>query len=168
MGCNERPIFIKHAKRCDYCKAEARERAKVAMREYTRAKQKEADPDWLRRRQEARARWRAKMAILDRAPGPLPLPAKPLAAAMDAIAERLHRENGDDAPGIQIVCEKTGVQPRLLLRWRIGEIAKVQFEVADRALTALDLLWWEVWDEDRYPVEHAAVAAALNGNGHRG
>lgn len=76
------------------------------------------------------------------------LPAGPLAAAIVHLAERIAAEHGlDTRGGLWLACGRYGVSPRNVFAWRTGERAFVNFEVADRVLTASPLNWWDVWVE---------------------
>lgn len=46
------------------------------------------------------------------------------------------------------VCRKAGIADRSYREWREGSRATIEFRTADRILTRLGLLWWEVWDEE--------------------
>lgn len=68
------------------------------------------------------------------------LPARPLADALMRIAAR---------SDLASVCERADIPERILMRWRRGEgSGVVEFDHADRVLTRLGLLWWDVWNED--------------------
>jgi Zn ribbon nucleic-acid-binding protein len=69
------------------------------------------------------------------------VPAAPLAAAIDRYARRNGLELAE-------VCESAGIDPRNQYGWGHGERDTVQFDVADRVLQALGLLWFDVWDYD--------------------
>ena len=79
------------------------------------------------------------------------LPGRPLALAIDRLAE--------DAD-LGVICELAGIIDRLVTAWRRGE-RNVEMELADKALTRLDLLWWEVWSEEtvRVPLFEVNVYA---------
>lgn len=72
------------------------------------------------------------------------LPAFPLGDAVCALAER---EGIDFATA----CARMETPERTVFAWVQREREIVQFDVADRALTRLDLFWWEVWPPDAYP-----------------
>jgi hypothetical protein len=90
---------------------------------------------------------------------PPELPSGPLADRVQAVIEA--RENGGDPHRITVtkeeLCGTIGISSRSLERWLGGARTMVQFEVADRVLTALELNWWDVWE----PAEYPEVAAAL-------
>lgn len=86
------------------------------------------------------------------------LPAAPLATALVSYLRRnapLNPETGE--PLANPVLEGMGIEPRTFYAWRVGERASVRFAVVDRALTAMGLNWWDVWD----PAEHPEVARQL-------
>ena len=68
-----------------------------------------------------------------------PLPSAQLAAAIDRRASR------SDLPA---VCELAGVHERQVTRWRRQEQPDIPAAVADQVLVGLDLLWWDVWNEN--------------------
>lgn len=74
------------------------------------------------------------------------LPAKPFLPAMqlaDAVMALAARE------GLGVVCGRAGVPERVVARWRLGEMSgRVDPDMADQVMTALDLFWWEVWTVD--------------------
>lgn len=77
------------------------------------------------------------------------LPGRPLARAIDRVAE------GSD---IRTVCDIAGIEERLVWAWRSGE-RNVELATADTVLTRLDLLWWEVWSPEsvRVPLFEVTV-----------
>lgn len=87
--------------------------------------------------------------------GPVPsddlprLPAGPLASAIDDFA--LHAGDTLDA-----VCQGLGIDPGQARAWRRGAIEEINFDTADRVLTALGVGWWEVYAGEHY--EQAARA----------
>lgn len=48
------------------------------------------------------------------------------------------------------VCRSAGIAPRQLNGWAKGEYRMARFDVADRVLTSLEWLWWEVYDPQAY------------------
>lgn len=74
------------------------------------------------------------------------LPAQPLGELIFELAQ-----NGDGLTG---TCAGLRVDPRNVFAWRTGERESVQFDVADRVLTASARTWWEVWPLDEYPDVH--------------
>lgn len=74
------------------------------------------------------------------------LPAAPLVVVIE--------EWRGDRP--EPIVEQLGISDRNLRAWRDGERDSVQFDVADRILVGIDLLWWEVWKEDEPGHERAA------------
>jgi DNA-binding Xre family transcriptional regulator len=72
------------------------------------------------------------------------LQSAPLAAAAYARLAVMSRERG---VGIDELADAIGVGGRRLRAWRTGESPSVQFDVADRVLTTLGLMWWEAYDE---------------------
>jgi hypothetical protein len=119
------------------------------------AQRVKADPQWHAERLEHNRMWyrlrqEGKGRSLDdirkqRAHFPLVegtfgcLPAMPLG---DALRSYACREGMAD----ERVCELAGIDPRNLFAWLHGERQMVQFDVADRVLTSLELSWWDVWD----------------------
>lgn len=84
------------------------------------------------------------------------LPVAPLVAALNAAAERhWNAEVG--------VCAEARIDPRILRSWRKGEYDFVTFRVADRVLTGMGWLYWEVW-EPGTPAGALAEAAFQTGD----
>lgn len=73
--------------------------------------------------------------------GGMMMAAQPLAEAIDSYARLRHLSIGE-------VCDLVDIDPRQLLAWRVGDIEHIQFNVADRALTNLGLLWFDVWPDE--------------------
>lgn len=67
------------------------------------------------------------------------LPARPLALVFAELAE---------TSDLGTICMAASVLERAVSRWRTGAVETIAFTEADEILTALDLLWWEVWRED--------------------
>lgn len=80
------------------------------------------------------------------------LPAKPLSELLDVLVTQY---DGDT----EALGRALNFSSRNLRAWRTGEREEVQFDVADRILTAAGLMWWEVWTEDEYPELHMRLAA---------
>lgn len=83
------------------------------------------------------------------------LPGPPLAAAVRAYEARQRRgrnpfavvdSEGDRFGQLAVVCERAGVNERVLAHWASGQ--GVSLPLADRVLTRLGLAWWEVWSEE--------------------
>lgn len=75
------------------------------------------------------------------------LPSAPLVAMIDRIATA--ETIGYDADVVvDVIRDRAGIHSRVLSGWRTGERPDVPFEQADAVLIALDVLWWEVFDED--------------------
>lgn len=74
------------------------------------------------------------------------VPAAPLAKAVERLIARTAME-GDDHARVT-VCARAEIPPRTLYAWTHGKRQMIQFDVADRVVTRLDLQWWDVWDDD--------------------
>jgi hypothetical protein len=88
------------------------------------------------------------------------LDSKPLAEAVWPRVERRAIERGlsfDD------YAEAIGVGARRLRAWRNGEAETVTLDVADRAMCAVGLLWFEVYCADRWPDAHEKARALFEG-----
>jgi hypothetical protein len=72
---------------------------------------------------------------------PHSLPSLPLAEAVDRARVSWGFSSMED------LCERLQVAPRTVMRWRNGDLPTVGFDLADRVLTRLDLLWFDVWEE---------------------
>lgn len=78
------------------------------------------------------------------------IPGRPLAAAITRAASRtLPALVGEPVQAMTEaqICEATGVLPRHVYAWRIGERG-ASLDAADRVLIALDLEWEDIWNED--------------------
>lgn len=64
------------------------------------------------------------------------VPAWPLAEAIDSLGS-----------SESIVRARLDLAERTLYRWRVGEADRIQFDVADRIITASPWLWFDVWNE---------------------
>lgn len=180
-GCGENPIRAPRKKYCERC----HEMAKVAERRRSRERQRRRRKDdglnekrrqdqlARRRRQyrEARRRERAQMRKL------------PCAQLADVITRIIAREEaiepylvlaGRDPEAKTLVqriparaaavCARAGVSDKSYYDWRCGKRTQVQFNIADRALTNLGLLWHDVWTpENTDPEEYAIVLEAWGG-----
>jgi hypothetical protein len=88
------------------------------------------------------------------------LPVGPLAKAINEWTEKqrdigyIKNHDGNEAT----LAKQLGVSARRLHAFR-NEQAGVRLSTADRILIGMDKLWWEVWDEDKYP----EVAYAFTG-----
>lgn len=71
-----------------------------------------------------------------------PLPAQPLMVAID---EWMAREGLSDVAAAALI----GTADRRFREWRHG--GNTRLAIADAALVAMDLLWFDVWPEDQYP-----------------
>jgi hypothetical protein len=81
--------------------------------------------------------------------------APPLAAAIEAevVRRRPHWvATGDNEDSVRkdLVAE-IGITSRTLYAWKNGERHLARFDVADRVVVTLDLLWFDVYDPDRFP-----------------
>lgn len=95
------------------------------------------------------------------------LPTAPLLTAIDEAAAVIRAEDGglSDRERAQLgllspagtLCARADVTSRTYLAWRTGERPGVQASVAERVFFALDVLWWEVYDAERWPAEHEAA-----------
>lgn len=96
---------------------------------------------------------RVKVQTLPRAQAPKPKPvdlervgfvaSAPLAAGIAKVAATAGQ-------AIEDVCELAGTTARQADRWRGAVYPMARFDVADRVLTGLDFLWWEVYDPQAY------------------
>jgi hypothetical protein len=172
--CKERPVRARKLHLCEPCAAAAGVRAKelhrlAARRRRERALDQErerkrdawrriqADPARRARMLETRRlRYRLRAQREGRKVRPLRrpedrdrafLPGHALALAIDRLAE------GSELP---LVCELAGIQQRLVFAWRSYE-RDVSRADADAVMTALDLLWWEVWTEEAVRVPAIVV-----------
>lgn len=82
------------------------------------------------------------------------LPHEPLAAALGRYAERRHMTNAD--LGVILHVNEDRVR-----KWRSGGTQTIPWWTVDEVLTRLGLAWWEVYSEDEYGAEVAALAARL-------
>lgn len=143
-------------------KARNPERARAAQRRYM--ERVKADPEWHARYREAqRMSERLRRERRDgvhagdlrvlRAVQPehdeVTVLTLQLARVIDAEAAR---DAVDDEAGgagrLGIVTARCGISDRYVYAWRSGTRPRVGIGVADRVLTGLDLLWWDVWNED--------------------
>jgi hypothetical protein len=85
--------------------------------------------------------------------GPRVLPAKPLAVAIARAVIR-HQDT------VEAICESIGTDARSYTAWR-SEREGVQVDVADRVITGLGLLWFDVYDEDVWPDAHEQAEAVF-------
>lgn len=82
------------------------------------------------------------------------LPVGPLLRAVEhalAATDRTQRE----------LCIDLGIDPRKFRGWQTGEFPNVSVEVADRVITRLGRLWFDVFDEDEFPEAHAKAEAVF-------
>ena len=84
-----------------------------------------------------RAKVQAVVLSTDRLPS---LPAKPL-------ADFIEREMASRNLSLEEVARMTSVDTRSIRAWIKGERRNVQFDLADRVLTALDGLWFDIWPD---------------------
>ncbi len=68
------------------------------------------------------------------------LPGKPLAVLIDKLAS-------ENELSLASQCAALGVSDRAVRHWSEGESSAVNFTTADKVLTAVGLLPWDVWDE---------------------
>ncbi len=61
--------------------------------------------------------------------------------------------------GMMELSRDTQVPERTFRAWLSGERKEMQFDVADRVLTKLEIGWWEIWPEGEYPEIHDRLAA---------
>lgn len=93
------------------------------------------------------------------------LPAGPLVALLDRYIENHARyRNIGDGSALETVCAWADIDPRQLYAWQTGEIAEVQLGTADRVMTGLGVLWWEVYDPADYPEEHERARFVFEGD----
>lgn len=79
-----------------------------------------------------------------------PVPAKPLADALDRrLALLLHEAGtpGHMGTSAEVIAESWGASERSIRAWREGERKTVQFNVADNLLVATGLMPWDVWND---------------------
>jgi hypothetical protein len=111
--------------------------------------------------------------MLEHAPsdglGRVSLPGAPLAAAFERALIRLRNPYAAGESAVDQLFEQCGLQPRQIYAWRVGE-RRPTLDPADRALIALDLLWWDVWNEDtvRRPVIEVRSYKFRDKRGHDG
>jgi len=94
------------------------------------------------------------------------LPRLPVGPLAEVIRRLVRREElaGNPEP-FECVCRLADVEPRTAFAWLTGERRVMQFDVAERVLVALGLLWFDVWGEDdpvarrAFEGEFEAVAA---------
>lgn len=75
------------------------------------------------------------------------LPAAPLSMAVERWLSR-EIALGGERPAL-VAC--LGADDRTLWDWREGKRRSVELPLADRILTALDVLWFDVWDPEVFP-----------------
>lgn len=133
---------------------EEREVRLAKSREYSRTYRlrHQNDPEYWERRRMGNALYREKKGQkTGRSPiapvenfgsGP-EMPVKPLMEAIDAWIKR-HGYNDEEA------ADRLGVASRRFREWRTSQ-PFTRMSVADRCMTRMGLLWWEVWDEAKYP-----------------
>jgi hypothetical protein len=104
-----------------------------------------------------------------RRPGPLHLPAKPLATMIGRIVEtrvRWERLRGVSMPGsrekartgtLGEVCDELDVDPRSLFGWQHEGRKCVKREVAERVLLRVGLGWSDVWPREDFPELYPAL-----------
>lgn len=68
------------------------------------------------------------------------------------------RRDGGAGSVAEVLCERLGISDKTLREWRAGARPSVQFDLADRILTRLGWLWWDVWQEGGPGHEVAARA----------
>ena len=172
-NCRQNPVRRPLANLCEPCAIGAAERRRVRHRESERRRRSrdtEAERERARERARKRAadpikhahdletrrmRYRINAAREGREQRPQrhlvvastqeTLPSAPLVAVIDRAAARTD---------IPTVCDLLGLHERQASRWRRGEQPAIPFDVADQVMTTMDVLWWEVWNEDtvRKPV----------------
>lgn len=65
---------------------------------------------------------------------------------------------------MESVCKRAGISDRTYRDWRDGSRPTVKFDTADRVLTRLGVLWWEVWDDQNTDaVQLQSVTFAFTG-----
>lgn len=103
-------------------------------------------------------RRRAKRTVPDRA---VTMPALQLALAIDGAAAREAGPVDENNHGgrLAAVCLRCELNERTVWAWRTGERPRVELAVADRVLVALELLWWDIWNEET--VRKPLVAVTL-------
>lgn len=94
--------------------------------------------------------------------------AEPLARAVERYLQ--HRGTRRD------FARDVGVSEKALRRWGCGwwdhagrfhpspcEVPSLPWFTADEIITYMDMLWWDVYDEERWPEAHARAAVLLGG-----
>lgn len=153
---------------------EKRERMREAVRRY---RKKVREDERLRKARNEAQRMKVRLQaerglrppvrgrVINGTPGPAPnldarLPALQLARAMDAHIRRKEAGNLWDAlpwgmssldrsGGLtELCCERAGISPRLLHRWRTGDTQRTTLATADGVLIEMGRHWWDVWNEE--------------------
>jgi hypothetical protein len=125
------------------------------------------------------ARWR-RYGVADVSPRPIGsggrlgreqdrLGAEPLVRAVERYLEHRDMTRQDFARDV-------GVSEKALRHWGCGfwdrrgrlhpspcEVPALPWFTADRIITYMDMLWWDVYDDERWPEEHARAAVLLGG-----
>lgn len=180
--CKAKPVRSRLARLCEDCKATQRERERAYHKQYSKDHPRHGERKVTRadRRTREYRRMRNRLTKdqvgLEIVPkdfryedGTRPdshtfpvLSALPLVVAMNQIIQR-ERAISPAAQKIAdgrkdsvrlTVCGRVGVSERTLYAWEHGERVNVQFDVADRIITGLGLLWFDVYGDD--PVAAAA------------
>lgn len=106
----------------------------------------------LARRKAAEAETRAEQRARAKVAEPK-IPARPLGEALDRLGERwrlcvVDPDNPGTLHGLALVCQQAGIWDRRAYGWRTGERRRVRVFDADDVITRLDLLWFDVYNED--------------------
>jgi hypothetical protein len=81
------------------------------------------------------------------------LPSGPLVALVESRARGV--------VALTEACEALAIDERQYRSWKAGQ--RVQLDVAERVIHAANLLWFDVYDEARWPEAHAEAAALIGG-----
>ena len=128
--------------------------ARARARQKEIARRMDADPEYAEQVREQRREWaRSARARQDAEPvrfdpGAAVLPGRPLG---EFVTLRAQTTPG----GMDALAARLQVSHKTVAAWRAGE-RDVAVGIADAALVALDVLWFDVWDPDKHP-EAAAV-----------
>lgn len=152
--CLELKPMAFRAKQCDDCRRESKEIERRRRRAYYERLKRE-QPERLRA-QWARWQEQKQKRVRQQCTGDPTLPALPLVRAVDHVAAREFPDYDGARTGVTIICERAGIAPRTLYRWR-EERPRAQLSLVEAFLDAMDLLWWEVWEEPVAPARRGAA-----------
>jgi hypothetical protein len=170
-----RAAIARDRHRNDPQKREQRRLSHRRYREKIRA-MRDADPVFdqqmrdLHREQNRRSRERKAERVTEQPrspyPGGMEIPAWPLAAFIDEQVNKHRRRLNGSAPdrdeSVEAMCMKLGIDSRRVREWRGGQ-SVVRLDVVDRVCTNAGVLWFDVFDQERFPAEHERAALAFTG-----